>query len=195
MEGKIKVGKAYESILYGDFEQAIYWFEQAMEDEPDNAEYPYRCSISCSRSGKWVKALEYARRAVRLDPGHSKYAYQLGMVESRWLTVQAARLLESDSPDYAAACGLLEQAYGRDPLHTQALLLLAAAYDKQGRHSEALHALGQILKLEPGHAEAGRLHEEKLKETGELDDRTDQSSGCGRKRPNGTGSSEDGVGG
>ncbi len=165
MEGKDKVGKAYESILYGDFEQAIYWFEQAMADEPDNAEYPYRCSISCSRSGKWAKALEYARLAVQLAPEHSKYQYQLGMVEARWLTAQALRLLESASPDYAAACELLEEAYERDPLHAQTLLLLAAAYDKQARYPEAMHALGQVLKLEPGHAEAGKLYEE-LKQKG-----------------------------
>ncbi|WP_051236524.1 tetratricopeptide repeat protein [Paenibacillus pinihumi] len=157
MDSKEKLRKAYESILYGDFEQAIHWFEQAIDSEPDNPDYCYRCSITCFRSGKLHKALAYAQKAVELDNSHAEYRYQLQMVEARLLAGKAARLMEQAEPDYEAALAALQDAYAMDPLSGEALLLMGIASGKLDRYADAVRSLRQLLKLHPQHEEALRL--------------------------------------
>ncbi|MBJ6363558.1 tetratricopeptide repeat protein [Paenibacillus sp. GCM10012307] len=157
MNSKESLRKAYESILYGDFEQAVYWFEQAMEGEPDNPDYFYRCSITCFRSGKLHKALVYAQKAVELDHERAEYHYQLQMVEAKLLADKAVKLMEQLQPDYVAALAALNDAIAKDPLSGEALLLLGIANGKLGRYADAVRNLRQLLKLHPQHEEAERL--------------------------------------
>src|SRR4051812_23998980 len=96
MDGESSVRKAYEAILGGDFEQAVVCFEEAISLEPANAAIYYRCSITCARSGKWPKALQYAQKAVELDPEQEEYRFHLDTVRARLLVQEAETMLAQD---------------------------------------------------------------------------------------------------
>ncbi|MDT2191680.1 hypothetical protein [Paenibacillus larvae] len=57
MNGEQEIQKAYQALLDNDFEQAIDCFEQAVRRDPLNADFHYKLSISCARSGKLKKLL------------------------------------------------------------------------------------------------------------------------------------------
>ncbi|XEC92720.1 tetratricopeptide repeat protein [Paenibacillus tarimensis] len=157
MEADSIVRKAYESILSGDFEQAIRWFEQAIAADPDNADYHYRCSITHARSGKWHKALEYAKQAVTLRPDQSEYSYHLNTVKAKVLVAEASQFIEGQPQNHDGAIALLHEATRLDPLNGDAFLLLGAAYNELMLHDEAAAHLREALQLNPEHAEANRL--------------------------------------
>ena len=160
MDGDNQVRRAYESILQGDFEQAIRWFEKAIAADPDNPAYQYKCSITCMRSGKWARAVQHAEEAVRLAPGEAEYEYHLATVRARALTAAAEQELSSDAPDWSAAIGALKTAVELDPLLDDGFVLLAAAYGAIGSDEEAAESAREALRLNPQHGEAKRLFAE-----------------------------------
>ncbi|MFS0722621.1 tetratricopeptide repeat protein [Paenibacillus sp. 1P07SE] len=160
MNGDEAIKKAYESILGGDFEQAVVWFEQAIAACPDEADYHYRCSITCARSAKWSKAMHHAEEAVRLDGAHQEYKYHLDTVTARMMAVEAAQLLESEPQSSEAAISLLERSIELDPLHGEAYLLLGAALAERSRYTEAVSILKTLLELDPQHGPGRRLYAE-----------------------------------
>lgn len=157
MDGEVYVKQAYESILQGDYEQAIRAFEQAIEADPDNPVYHHKCSITCLRSAKWQKARKHAEEAARLRPDDAEYRFHLASVEARITAEEAKQELASVDPDYASVIGRLRSAIERDPLLDEAYLLLAAAYGATGRFDEAAASAREALKLNPAHGGAKRL--------------------------------------
>ncbi|GGD69017.1 tetratricopeptide repeat protein [Paenibacillus nasutitermitis] len=157
MNGADIIKKAYEAILGGDFEQAIVRFEEAIELEPDNAMAYYRCSITCARSGKWAKALEYAQQAVKLGPEREEYRFHLRTVQAKQLVYDAEELLTHAPQETEYALNMLLAASRLDPLNMEALLLLGAAYTSLNRYDEALVYAREALRLDPEHSAAQRL--------------------------------------
>lgn len=157
MDGESCVKKAYEFILDGDFEGAIGWFEMAIAADPDNASYHYRCSISCARSGKWDKALECALKAAELEPGREEYAYHLRTVQARLLVIEFKAAVTGGPAEAAPAIELLKRAVELDPLCFEAYYHLASVYMAMNRFDEAVEYAREAHRLEPQHAEAGRL--------------------------------------
>jgi len=167
MGGEQSIQKAYESILEHDFEKAIEWFELAIKEEPDNAAYHYKLSITYARSGKLPKALEHAERACELDDAAVEYKYQLQHLKALEHIRSAEKLLEQPNRAELAAA-LLRQALAMDPLSIEAYVLLAYAYAQQADYMQALDALREALKLHPQHETALKL-KEKYKEQWEQD--------------------------
>ncbi|ACT01093.1 tetratricopeptide repeat protein [Paenibacillus sp. JDR-2] len=157
MDGESCVKKAYEFILNSDFEQAIYWFEQAIAAEPLNAGYQHICAVSCARSGKWTKAHQYAKQAVELDGNHPEYQYHLQTIESRLLVAAAEQKLAEEPSQYTDAIPLLQQAADLDPLSFEAFYLLALTYSEMGRLEESAINAREAIRLDPGHSAARRL--------------------------------------
>lgn len=156
MDGEQRIKRAYRSILDHDFEKAIEWFESAIRQEPENAEYHHKLSITYARSGKLEKALTHARMACELDPGSQTYTFHLQTLRSLQLVQTAERMLEHQvDPRKAAAC--LYEAIALDPLCLEAHLLLGVAYAKQSAYSKAADAMREVLKLDPGHEAAQKL--------------------------------------
>jgi len=160
MDGDNQVKRAYESILQGDYEQAIRWFEQAIAADPDNPAHHYKCSITCMRSGKWARALQHAEEAARLAPSEAEYEYHLATVRARALAASAEQELASAKPDWHAAIGALRKAVELDPLLDDGFALLAAAYGALGNDKEAAAFAREALRLNPQHGEAKRLYAE-----------------------------------
>jgi len=156
MDGEEGIRRAYESILRGDFEQAIEWFEQAIALEPDNAAYHYKLSITCARSSRLSKAMEHAREALRLDPDNQAYTFHMNHLEAMEFAVQAEKLLEQQGQAYMAAA-LLREAVRLDPLSSRAYLLLSVAYGEQEDFALAVQALQEALRLNPEDEMARKL--------------------------------------
>ncbi len=157
MDGESCVRRAYEYIWNGDFEAAIYWFEQAIAAEPDRSSYYHKCAVSCARSGKWQKARLHAEAALALEPEHEEYRYHLQVINARLLYEEAQLLIASEPSRLLEAEPLLVQSTQLDPLSFEASYTLALVYAELGRLDEAIANVREALKLEPGHTAARRL--------------------------------------
>lgn len=157
MDGESCIQKAYEYILLSDFEQAIYWFEQAIAADPHNAAYYHKCAVSCGRSGKWTKAKEYAEIAETLDSQNEEYRYHLQVIKARLLLAEANALLAVSPPMLDEAAELLHEAARMDPLSFDAYYTLGVVYAAKGQLDQAIANSREALKLEPEHAAAKRL--------------------------------------
>lgn len=157
MDGESCIKRAYEFILNSDFEQAIYWFERAIEVEPGNASYHHKCAISCTRSGKWTKAKQYADSALALEPDNAEFRFHLQTVESKLLLTEAKLLLlnEPNKPDEAIV--MLVEATRLDPLCFEAFYTLGVVYSSLGKLDEAVASAREALRLEPEHSSARTL--------------------------------------
>jgi len=158
MDGNPNIQRAYEAILKHDFEQAIEWFEKAITEEPDNASYHYRLSISFARSNKLGKAVEHAESACRLDSEAEHYRLHLNTLIAKQLLHKADELLlGTDAERLDEAIYVLRRAVQLDPLSVEALVILAIAYERANRLDEAASAVIEAIKLEPGRKEAMEL--------------------------------------
>ncbi|MFC0214827.1 tetratricopeptide repeat protein [Paenibacillus chartarius] len=156
-DGHNLLQKAYEAILNSDYEQAEAWFEQAIAEEPDNADYHYRLSITFARSNKLNKAVLHAAKAVELDASREDYRLHLETLQSRELLYEAERTLDGTEAKAYLAVELLKRAVALDPLNTEAYLLLSVAADAAGEYALALQSVQEALRLDPAHEAARTL--------------------------------------
>lgn len=168
MNGEEGIRKAYQAILRGDFEQAVVWFEKAIAQEPDNAAYHYRLSITCGRSGRLAKALEHAANAVRLSPEDRSYELHYKRLQAQEKLIQAKAALEQNGNQLYLAVALLKEAIALDPLSAEAYMMLGMAYGELEEFPEAVRALNEALRLHPQHKGAAGLREEYRKRIGSL---------------------------
>lgn len=71
------------SYLVGDFEEAVSWFGQALERDPDNGLLSHNLSLALSRLDRLDEALEASRRAVSQLSTDPRLVYQLALVLER----------------------------------------------------------------------------------------------------------------
>jgi len=151
MKVKQYLSEAYRSIYENDFEQALYWFEQALCIEPDNADIHYRHSITSARSNYLDKALAHARLATTLAPDHKEYMLHFDRLRAKELLRLARRHLEGAADDTInrseRAVRLLARAGELDPLSVEVQAWLAIAYGEMGRYDAALSALREANTL------------------------------------------------
>lgn len=154
MDGESCIKKAYESILGGDFDGAIGWFRQAIDLEPDNASFHYKCSVSCTRSGRWELALHHAKLASELDPGHAEYRFHLDVVDSRRLVSDAKLLLAAGPANASEALLFAQEARLLDPLNAEASLAAGQCYYVLNRLQDAKDCVMEACRLDPSFEEA-----------------------------------------
>ncbi|WP_186438199.1 tetratricopeptide repeat protein [Cohnella terricola] len=160
MDGDMCLRQAYDAIYQGDFESAVYWFGRAIELDPGNAAYYHRASITCARSGKLQLAMDYALKALELNPDEPSYRLNLRMIQSKQRIAEVRQLLSQPTPDIASCIALMREAVQLDPLSAEANLVLGVLYRMQQNYSQALGFLRDALQLEPGLEEAKRLMSE-----------------------------------
>jgi len=159
MSGEKELQKAYESLLGQHFEEAVEWFQRAIEQDPGNADYYYKLSITYARNGQVEEALDYARKALSLAPDDAAYGIHLRVLEAKQLRFEAERLLAAGG-DEALAASYLREALRLDPLEESAYVLLASACAGMHEYQDALEALRELLELDPEHATARALIEQ-----------------------------------
>lgn len=148
--------KAYRSIYLNDFEQAIYWFEQALLMEPDHADIHYRFSITCARSNRLEKAITHARLASALASSHEEYKIHYDRLQSKELTLMAKKLVQEHSRHdgkqadlnvIQSAVRLLKRAAVLDPLSVDTQVWLALAFIELRQFKSALKAVREASTL------------------------------------------------
>jgi len=157
MSGEKELQKAYESILGQHFEQAVEWFQKAIEQDPGNPDYHYKLSITYARSGRIDDALAHARKALSLDPNAAEYGMQVRTLEAKQLIAMAERLLAEGESRDALATTYLRQALALDPLEEGAYVLLATTLARMKEYREAVSTLKELLELHPDHGAARTL--------------------------------------
>ena len=166
MNGETQIQKAYESILGHDFEKAIEWFEKAIAEEPNNAAYHYKLSITFARSNKLFKAIEHASRALELDKDNEVYRYHLQVLHARELVEKAQKQLSTQSEHAERAIFLLKEAIILDPLAIEAYLILGEAFAFRKDYARAYQTVMEAVRLEPHHEIAKQhaaLYQQKMK--------------------------------
>lgn len=156
MDGEQKIQKAYQSILQHDFEKAIEWFEQAVKEHPDNADFRYKLSITYARSNKLNQAIDHAEKAFQLDPESEKYKLHLEHLQSRNYMKEAEKVLNNKQQLHHAA-SMLSKAVSLDPLAIEAYMLLGSVKIELAEFKEAVEAFREALKLDPQNDQATQL--------------------------------------
>jgi tetratricopeptide (TPR) repeat protein len=157
MSGERSIKRAYESLLEHDFEKAIAYFELAVRQEPNNAAFHHRLSITYARSGKLAKALQHAETACRLDGTQEEYRYHLQNLQSKHNVQRAEHLLDRRPDGAALALPLLEEAARLDPLSVEANLLLSVVLLEMKHYERAAAAAKEAYRLDPQHEGARKL--------------------------------------
>ena len=166
MNGERLIQKAYEAILHQDFEQAMEWFERAVEMEPHNASFHYKLSITYARSNKLAKAIYHARKAYELAGDQPQYQYHLQILQAKQLIQQAEKYIGDATEQLFMAVALLKHAVALDPLAKEGYLMLGIAYAKLNDFPSAIQVIRELLRLDPGHETGAQLlteFEQKLK--------------------------------
>lgn len=166
MSGEDLIKKAYEAILNSDFEQAVQWFQKAIEGEPNNPAYHYKLSVTLARNDKLTKAIEHAEKAWKLDQTNDTHRYHLDHLKARSLIGLAKRSIEDQPETYREPIDLLKQAISLDPLSVEAYLLLGISYLAIKEQILGCHALSEAVKLDPQNKVALRLLEQYKKNLG-----------------------------
>ncbi len=156
MNAEQKIKKAYESILGHDFEQAIEWFEKAIEDEPNNAAYHYKLSITYARSNKLTQALKHAQIAYSLN-NQEEYEFHLQHLQSKELLFKAEKYFDHTEVHLRKAISLLQQAIILDPISLEAYLLKGMAYAELMDYDRAIKAFEEVVILDPQHSIGKKL--------------------------------------
>lgn len=154
------IQNAYHCILQNDFEEALRWFEEAIQANPGDAEVHYRCSITYGRSGRLVQAITHAEEALRLQPDKPEYHLHLQHVKALDLVQQARKMVEGKTGAVPAelyqAVALLKSAIAMDPLYPEAYVWLALVYSELNEHPLAIATLKEVIGLYP--QESGLQH-------------------------------------
>lgn len=138
---------SFGSVFYerGYYEQAGEFFQQALQDDPSNAEALYGIGSVYLQQQKTKEARENFERAIQL---HAAYP---GTLPNAWnnLGILAAREGNTD-----AAIADFQRALEIDPAHPIALLNLGNAYRQKRDWTTAKSTLGRAVKLDPEEPEA-----------------------------------------
>ncbi|OPA81468.1 hypothetical protein BVG16_03940 [Paenibacillus selenitireducens] len=143
------INKAYHSILHSDFEQAIYWFEQAIALEGDNPNHHYKLSITYARSNRVALAIEQAELAIHYAPSNEGYKIHLNCLLAKKKTMDAKKMMYQSLQETHHAIMLLKEAIALDSLAIQSYVVLAMAYAELQDYHQAIQYVKEAQKLDP----------------------------------------------
>ena len=158
------------SLSRDDYARALYFFEKAVDIDPNYAEAWYQAGFCYGMLGKHSDALKASRRAAQLRPdwaetyinmGASSFA--LGQYKDAVEAYKQATRLDADNADAQYALGIALGKLGRTdeeilsykravavkPDFSNALEQLGSAYFKQKRYAESLAAFEQLKTYKP----------------------------------------------
>jgi tetratricopeptide (TPR) repeat protein len=178
--GQTKAGQAAQALKDGHADQAAALYREAVEAQPQNANFEYDLAKALEAIGDPVQERAALEKAITLKPGFAAAENQLGLIEARSGDTAAAEqhfrsslaavprfaealnnlgtLLGQESRDTEAEV-LFRSAASANPRYTQAWVNLAATLASQSRFSEAQDAVENALKTAPQDPDALRLQQ------------------------------------
>jgi tetratricopeptide (TPR) repeat protein len=178
--GQTKAGQAAQALKDGHADQAAALYRDAVEAQPENANFEYDLAMALEAIGNPVQERAALEKAIALKPGFAAAENQLGLVEARSGDTAAAeqhfRSSLATVPRFAGALNNLGTLLGQEardteaevlfrlavsanPRYTQAWVNLAATLASQSRFSEAQDAVENALKTAPQDPDALRLQQ------------------------------------
>jgi Flp pilus assembly protein TadD len=146
--------EAAESIAQGDAaleagnaSDAVTRYKEALEGQPDNANYHYKLAIALARAGDTAGERQELEQAIKLDPKLPGPQNELGYLLSR-------------SGDADGAVQHFQQAVQAAPAWPEAWINLAAELAVTRRFSEARQAVAKALELDPKNQAAQELSDQ-----------------------------------
>ncbi len=117
-------------LLLEEYEKAYFYFEKAMEQNPDEPAIHFKLAEMLTRANKLDKALEYAETAVELNPSNKYYHLMIAEIYSKQKKAKEAALVLQ---------GLMENGENTQ----QYILELASLYLSSNELDKALDALNE----------------------------------------------------
>ncbi len=118
-------------------EEAIKILREAIENEPQNAEFKYYLGTFYEDSEQFDKAEEFIRAAIELDEDNPRYYFRLGVIYDKW-----------DRKEDSMAT--MRKVIELDPKHANALNYLGYTYADLGTNlDEAEQLIKEALKYKP----------------------------------------------
>jgi tetratricopeptide (TPR) repeat protein len=139
----------------GNLESAEDRLQRSLAKRPDDADAIGAMGMVRLREGKHAEALEYFRRAQRLDPDNRNKWRNLARTARFWGLLRESKAAEQ-AGDIELAERKANEALAMNPREPNASIALARIRAKQGRTDEAEQAYGRALALAPTSGSAFR---------------------------------------
>lgn len=131
----------------GKLAEATTRYREAVEADPQNAEYKYKLSVALHQSGDTAAERAQLEEAVKLNPRLAPAQNELGFLLAR-------------AGDGTGAVEHFRLAVEAAPRWTAAWINLAGELAVTARYAEAREAVAKALSLEPDNAEARELSDQ-----------------------------------
>lgn len=146
-QAAVSAGQGDRDIESGKVDEAVRQYRDAVQAQPNNADYRYKLAVALHRKGDTAGEREQLEQAVKLDPKLAAAQNALGFLLSR-----------SGDPD--GAIQHFRLAVQAAPEWTEAWINLAATLAMDAHFPEAKQAVAKALQLDPGNAQAKELSDE-----------------------------------
>eukprot|EP00922_Rhytidocystis_sp_ex-Travisia-forbesii_P058798 GHVS01087006.1.p1 GENE.GHVS01087006.1~~GHVS01087006.1.p1 ORF type:complete len:468 (+),score=78.18 GHVS01087006.1:256-1659(+) len=164
---------------------SLWWYNQAIQFQPQSPQYIYRKGVVLQQQGKLTEAIHQFILALRLDPINKAALFNLGTC---YLSCSGKRngsnskVLLDDERNIEKALKLFEKFLaidGRDNLDV--LALISQCYEQQNKHMEALAYLNRVVELDPINFAAKRHIEVLVKAMNEMKKNVPENTGYRRR--------------
>ncbi len=162
--------KALLALVNGNYENAVEFYEKAITQSPDNAEYYSKKSLALYRLNRYEESLKDDTQAIKLDSSNPRYynsrgvtLHEMGRYEEALEDQTEAIKLDSSNPRYYNSRGVTLHEMGRyeEALEdqTEAIKLDSSnpryynsrgvTLHEMGRYEEALQDVNTAIELAP----------------------------------------------
>jgi tetratricopeptide (TPR) repeat protein len=135
-----------KALADGKMQDALAHYRDAVQGQPDNANYKYKLSIALRQSGDADGERAQLEEATRLDPKLAAAQFELGYLLSR-------------AGDSAGATEHFRLAVQAAPEWVDAWINLAAQLAMGGQYADAKNAIATALRLDPKNEQAKKLND------------------------------------
>ena len=158
---------AFELANQGNYQEAIPYYDNVLQQEPDNVNALYNKANALENLEEYEDALEYYDKALQIEP-EDPY------------TLEANARINSILGRYEESIQYYDMMLEKDPNHFNALWGKGATLSNSGKYQEALVYFDKALEIEPENTVIQRNKELTLEkiEMQKSQDTSDQGGGC-----------------
>lgn len=146
-QAAVSSGQGDQDMDVGKIDEAIRQYRDAVQAQPESANYHYKLAVALHRKGDERGEREQLEAAIKIDPKMAGAQNSLGFLLSR-------------SGDADGAVEHYKLAVQAAPEWTDAWINLAAALAVESHFAEARQAVARALQLDPGNAQAKALRDQ-----------------------------------